>query len=85
MRQRLIPAHAGNAESTMGERSPALARPWARADAAEARIAASDAQHGAELAAERDKAERVRAELASIAEANARGPWWLVLWRWIVG
>ncbi len=59
-----------------------LAAAEARIERQAADFTARDAQHAAELAVERDKAERARAELASIAdrlaqiaEANQRR-WW---------
>ncbi len=63
----------------------AMAEARARAETAEAmatETAARNAQHTAWLAIERDKAERARAEPASIAERRARiaedkrRPWW---------
>ncbi len=63
-----------------------LAAAAARIERLETEFAARDAQHAAEIAVEREKAERARAELsiiadrlAAIAEANQRSRSW---WPW---
>ncbi len=60
-----------------------LAAMAARAERLESDFAARDSQHAAELAVERQKADRARAELSALAdrlaqlvETNQRRPWW---------